>query len=227
MPTPPPWWSDTQVAPRGGVEQRVEQRPVGHGVRAVAASPRSRGWARRPSRCRDGRGRSRTGAFSSPVATISLKARPSRWRSPEPDPADPRGQALELDLLARHVEPVVEVRVVGDQLLHLGVGLVDVLGIARERRPAERADAAAEQRADIGGHEAGKVEGVGRRPPPWPPGGCCCRNRRSARPPSGSRASRWTWTAIEARARPSTASGSLLALCVPLLERSSRPADSR
>jgi hypothetical protein len=79
----------------------------------------------------------------------------------EPDPADPRRQALEVDALARHVEPVVEMRVVGQQFLHLGVGLRDILGIARQRRPAERADAAAEQRADIGRDEAGKVEGVG------------------------------------------------------------------
>jgi hypothetical protein len=31
----------------------------------------------------------------------------------EPDPADPRGQALEVDPLARHVEPVVEMRLSG------------------------------------------------------------------------------------------------------------------
>ena len=78
----------------------------------------------------------------------------------EADPADPRGEALEGDALARHVEPGVQVRVVGDQLLHLGVGAVDVLGVARERRPAERADAAAEERADVGGDEAGEGEGV-------------------------------------------------------------------
>src|SRR3546814_14302194 len=42
----------------------------------------------------------------------------------------------------------------------LGVGLVDVLGVAAERDPAERADAAAEQRAHVGRDEAGKVEGV-------------------------------------------------------------------
>ena len=37
----------------------------------------------------------------------------------KPDPADSRGKPLEGDPLARHVEPAVEVRVVGDQLLHL------------------------------------------------------------------------------------------------------------
>ena len=71
------------------------------------------------------------------------------------------GKPLEGDPLARHVEPAVEVRIVGDQLLHALVGAVDVLGIAAQRGPAERADAAAEQRADVGWDEAGEVEGVG------------------------------------------------------------------
>ena len=78
----------------------------------------------------------------------------------EADPADARRQALEVDALARHVEPVVQMRVVGQQFLHLGVGLVDVFRIARQRGPAERPDAAAEQRADIGRHEAREVERV-------------------------------------------------------------------
>src|SRR3546814_13301089 len=62
--------------------------------------------------------------------------------------------------LFRSVEPVVQVLVVGDQFLDLGVGLVDVLGVAAERDTAERADAAAEQRAHVGRDEAGKAEGV-------------------------------------------------------------------
>ncbi len=78
----------------------------------------------------------------------------------EADPADARRQALEGDALARHVEPVVQMRVAGGQFLHLGIGLVDILRIARQGRPAERADAAAEQRADIGRHEARESEGV-------------------------------------------------------------------
>src|SRR5690348_17995921 len=35
-------------------------------------------------------------------------------------------------------------------LLHARVGAVDVFRVARERSPAERTDAAAEQRADVG-----------------------------------------------------------------------------
>jgi len=76
------------------------------------------------------------------------------------DPADARGQALEADAFARHVEPIVQMRIVGQQLLHFRVGAIDVFRIARQRAPAERSDAAAKQRADIGRHEAWKIEGV-------------------------------------------------------------------
>ncbi|CDN96539.1 hypothetical protein BN949_05718 [Agrobacterium tumefaciens] len=54
----------------------------------------------------------------------------------------------------------MQVFVIRQQFLHLGVGLVDVFRIARKSRPAERADALAEQRADVGRHEAGESEGV-------------------------------------------------------------------
>src|SRR5262245_34007716 len=52
-------------------------------------------------------------------------------------------------------------RVVRQQLLDAGGGAEDVLGVARQCRPAEWTDAAAEQRADIGRHEAWEVEGIG------------------------------------------------------------------
>src|SRR5512132_3648816 len=76
------------------------------------------------------------------------------------DPANARRQSLELDTRPRHVEPVVQMRVVRKHLLHLNVGLVDILGIARQRDPAEGPDAAAEKRTDVGRYKAGKVEGV-------------------------------------------------------------------
>src|SRR5436189_1171355 len=72
------------------------------------------------------------------------------------DPADPRRQSLELDPCSRHVEPIVEMLVVRHQLLHLGVGAVDILRISRERRPAEWTDAPAEQRTDVGWDETGE-----------------------------------------------------------------------
>ncbi len=102
-----------------------------------------------------------TGADSSPLRTISLNARPSFGSLTQADPADARRQALKADALAGHVQPVVQVRVVRDQFLDLGVGLVDVLRVARQRDPAERTDTTAEQRADVGRHETGEIEGIG------------------------------------------------------------------
>jgi hypothetical protein len=63
-----------------------------------------------------------TGAFSSPDAHHLVEGEAEPVAVAEADPADPRRQALEGDALARHVEPAVQVRIVGDQLLHLGVG---------------------------------------------------------------------------------------------------------
>ena len=54
----------------------------------------------------------------------------------------------------------MQVRIIGDQLFHLLVGLVDIFRIAGERHPAERANPLAEQRANVGRDEAGEVEGV-------------------------------------------------------------------
>src|SRR5436309_956111 len=56
---------------------------------------------------------------------------------------------------ARETEPADQVRVVAEGPDQRGVGLIDVLGIARERDPAERPLPLAEERADEGGHEAG------------------------------------------------------------------------
>src|SRR5689334_20601058 len=76
----------------------------------------------------------------------------------EADPADAGGQALESDAFTRHVEPVVQVLVVWYEFLDALVGLVNVFRIAGKCGPAEGADAAAEQRADIGGHKTRKGE---------------------------------------------------------------------
>ncbi len=54
----------------------------------------------------------------------------------------------------------MQVPVVRHQFLHLCISAENVFRIAGERGPAERADAAAKERTDIGGHETGKVEGV-------------------------------------------------------------------
>src|SRR5215472_1774741 len=60
------------------------------------------------------------------------------------NPADARRQPLEMDFLARHIQPAVQMRVIRDQFLYFGIGFVNVFRVAGERRPAERADATAE-----------------------------------------------------------------------------------
>src|ERR1700733_7015070 len=75
-------------------------------------------------------------------------------------PADPRRQTLELDSRTRHVEPIVQMRAVRHELFDLGVGPENVLRIARKSGPAERPDSTAEERPDVGRHEAWEVEGV-------------------------------------------------------------------
>ena len=76
------------------------------------------------------------------------------------DPADARRQPLKGDPFPRHIQPVVQVAVLGQQLFDLLIGLVDILRIPRKRRPAERPDATTKQRSDIGGHKPWEVKGI-------------------------------------------------------------------
>lgn len=62
--------------------------------------------------------------------------------------------------VARHVAPMVEVRIVRDQLLRPGVGPVKVVRVAQQRETAERADAAIEKRADMRWDEGEEIERV-------------------------------------------------------------------
>ena len=144
---------------RGAVQQRVQQRPVGDRVGAVA---HRLGLAVRAG---DGTGIEMVAAdhdrrlqLAARHHLVEGKPEPMRGRPAPPSRCAPAGPGT--GSAPRHVEPVVQMQVVRHQLLHLGVGAEDVLGIARQRRPAERPDAAAEQRPDIGGNETGKVEGV-------------------------------------------------------------------
>ncbi|MNN17802.1 hypothetical protein D3C81_1309960 [compost metagenome] len=83
MPTPPPWCRLTQVAPpavlssafsSGQSDTASEPSRIASVSRlGEATEPQSR-WSRPIT----------TGAFSSPDLTISLKARPARWRSSRP-----------------------------------------------------------------------------------------------------------------------------------------------
>ncbi|MNV22437.1 hypothetical protein D3C71_1134080 [compost metagenome] len=58
-----------------------------------------------------------------------IEGKPKTMAVAKADPANTCRQALECDALARHVEPIVQMLVVRQQFLHLGVGLVDVFRI--------------------------------------------------------------------------------------------------
>jgi len=79
----------------------------------------------------------------------------------EAEPTNARGQTLEGNALARHLDPPMQRRIVGKQLHDRIVGGLDVRGIARERDPAERPATSAELRADVRGHETRERERIG------------------------------------------------------------------
>ena len=100
------------------------------------------------------------GACTSPVAHEVVERQARLVALAVAEPADPGRQALERDALLGAADPLVQLLVVGEEVEHGAVGGGDVLGVAGERGPAERALALAEQRADVGRHEAGEVEGA-------------------------------------------------------------------
>jgi hypothetical protein len=137
-----------------GVEQGVQQWPVADGVAAVAhrfglAVGRGHRAAIEVVAADHDR------RFQFALAHHLVEGQARAVAVAQAYPADARRQALEGDALAGHVEPAVQRSVLGEQLLHLRVGLADVFRVARQRHPAERADAAAEQGPDVGRHEAG------------------------------------------------------------------------
>ena len=79
----------------------------------------------------------------------------------QPKPADPTRHSLERDSFLRHVQPLMQLRIVGNQLFDFGIRAVNVLGISRQGCPAERANPPAEEGSNIGRNEAGIVEGIG------------------------------------------------------------------
>src|SRR5215510_11461345 len=76
------------------------------------------------------------------------------------EPEDTRGQSLEGDALARHRNPSAQRFVVAEHLERSLVGDADVLWIARERGPAKRSAALAEERPHIFRHEARNVKRI-------------------------------------------------------------------
>ena len=156
---------DTQVAPAAVLSSalRIGQSAIASEPSRIASvsrlgeatEPASR-WSRPMT----------IGASTSPRRTSSLKARPGLGALAVAEPADARRQPLEGDLLAaRRRSSGAAPRRRGTAPARPVGRCGDVGGVAGERRPAERALALAEERADVRGHEAGDVEGVGHAAP--------------------------------------------------------------
>src|SRR5882672_813301 len=152
MPTPPPGCTETHVAP-----EAVFRRALRMGQSAMASDP-----SIMPSVSRWGEATEPESMWSRPIAMgAQLAARDhlvERESGEMPlavaEPADPRGKALEGDVLLRETDPAGESGIVRKELEHARVRLEDILRIAREGRPAEWPLARREERPDVGGHES-------------------------------------------------------------------------
>jgi hypothetical protein len=142
-----------------GVDQRVEDGPVGDGVGAVAHALRlAVGAGHRPGVqmvAADDDGR-----FDGPAGHQFVEQQPGLGPLAVAQPADAGRQALEMHLLLGHANPAVQVARHREQLQDGLVGGVDVFRVAAEGHPAERPLALAKERPDIGRHEAGVAERV-------------------------------------------------------------------
>ncbi len=146
--------------PRRRVQQSVQDRPIGDGIRAIphrfGLAERGRDGARVQVVAPD-HDRCRELAPRDQVVQGAAEPRPL----PLPQPADPGRQPLERHPLLRQADPAGEVLVLGEQLERQAVGARQVLGVPRQRHPAERSFPLAEERPDVFGHEPRDRERVG------------------------------------------------------------------
>src|ERR1041385_3613330 len=76
------------------------------------------------------------------------------------EPADARRQSLQVNAFARETQPAIQRAIVRKQLECEVVSLANVFGVARQRDPAKRPFAFAEQRSNVFGHESRNLERV-------------------------------------------------------------------
>ena len=152
------------MSARRGVEQRVEDRPIGDRVAAVA---HGLGLA---VRRRDAPGVEVVAPDDDRRADRAV-AHQVVEREPGPraiavtEPADACRQPLKRNAFARETQPARQRGVGGKQLEQLLVAARDVGRIARERGEPKRPGAAAKERPDEGRHEPRKREGAGEARP--------------------------------------------------------------
>ena len=157
IPTPPPWWMLTHVAPLLVLTSAFSKRPVGDRVRAVehrfGLAIRRGDGARVEVIATD---HDRRAELSGADHLVEPQAESVTLAVAEP--ADAGREPLERDPLTRHADPAVERLVVGELLDHRPVGGGDVGRVSRQGDPTEGALAFAEQRADVRRQEARVVE---------------------------------------------------------------------
>ena len=129
MPTPPPWCTDTQVAPADALSSAFST-----GQSAMASLP-----SRMPSVSRFGDATEPVSRWSRPM-TIGAEIAPARTssliRQSKPravavaEPADPRRQSLERHALARHADPATQCRIIRKHLERRVIGHANVVGIS-------------------------------------------------------------------------------------------------
>ena len=144
---------------RGGVDQRVEQRPIRDGVGAVA---HGFGFAERRSH---GAGIQMIAAnhdrrLELAAAHQAVHRQAKLGPLAVAQPADARRQALEADAPAGQRQPAGQRLIVREEFGGQAVGAVNVLRIAGERHPTKGTAAFAEQRSNVLGHEARNIVGA-------------------------------------------------------------------
>src|ERR1700726_3249765 len=90
-----------------------------------------------------------------------VEAQPGEVALPGAEPADTRGESLEMHALAGGADPSMQPLVIGKQFEHRGVGARDVVRIAAQRDPPEWSPALAELVADVYGDEPRIRERIG------------------------------------------------------------------
>src|SRR5215218_3033194 len=139
--------------PAGDVQHGVQDRPVGDGVRAVLhrlGLAVRRGDAARVEVVPPDDDGGRYG----PVCDELVEAEAGPVPLASSEPADARGEALEVDLLPCFGDPTPQTLIIGEQIDNGVVGRRYVRLLARERGPPEGPLALAEERPDVGPNES-------------------------------------------------------------------------
>ena len=128
------------ACPSGGIEERIQDWPIGNGVAAIRHGLRFAIW-----RCDRSTiemiAADDDGSFQPAVRNHAVHFESEARAFAVTEPANARGETLKLDALPRQCDPARDIRIIGEQSADEFVGRCDVGGISGKRDPAERAAA--------------------------------------------------------------------------------------